>query len=149
MKKLAVVLFAFFLSTGLNAQTKSESLARKSEFVPKTHKIVFQLSSEDTLVHKALMKQLNNISTVAPDSELKVVCQGPGLAMLLKNKSIVQEKIQQLKKKKIEFVACEFSMSEKKITKEQMLPEAGFVKYGILEIVTKQEQGWSYIRSGF
>jgi intracellular sulfur oxidation DsrE/DsrF family protein len=32
---------------------------------------------------------------------------------------------------------------------EKIIPEAGFVKAGIIEIVTKQEQGWSYIKSGF
>ena len=69
--------------------------------------------------------------------------------MLITDKTIVREKIQQLIKKNIEFMACEFSMSEKNISKEKIIAEAGFVKAGIIEIVTKQEQGWSYIKSGF
>jgi intracellular sulfur oxidation DsrE/DsrF family protein len=40
-------------------------------------------------------------------------------------------------------------MKDRKITKEMMIPEAGYVPYGILEIVEKQEQGWSYIKAGF
>jgi intracellular sulfur oxidation DsrE/DsrF family protein len=113
------------------------------------HKIVFQLTTDDTLAHKSLMKQLNNITSVAPDTKIEVVCHGPGLSMLMKEKSIVREKIQQLKKKNIEFAACEFSMSEKNIPKEKIISEAVFVKAGIIEIVTRQEQGWSYIKSGF
>lgn len=113
------------------------------------HKIVFQLQSGDTLAHKALMKQLNNIVSVFPDTKVEVVCHGPGLDMLVSGKSIVSEKVKQLTLKGINFVACEFSMSERNVTREAILPEAGTVKYGIMEIVTKQEEGWSYIKAGF
>lgn len=113
------------------------------------HKIIFQLSIDDSLAHKALMKQLNNITTVAPGTKIEVVCHGPGLNMLVLGKTTVQEKILQMKMKGVVFVACEFSMSERNVPKEKIIPEAGFVKAGIIEIVTKQEQGWSYIKSGF
>lgn len=140
MKKILLFVMAFAFANTLTAQTKTDN---------KKHKIVFQLASDDTLVHKALMKQLNNIVTVAPETKVEVVVQGGGLTMLMLNKTIVQEKIAQLKKKNVEFMACEFSMTDRKITKEMMIPEAGFVPYGILEIVAKQEEGWSYIKSGF
>ena len=113
------------------------------------HKIIFQLTTDDSLAHKALMKQLNNITTVAPDTKIEVVCHGPGLNMLVLGKTTVQEKILQMKMKGVVFMACEFSMSERNVPKEKIIPEAGFVKAGIIEIVTKQEQGWSYIKSGF
>ena len=51
--------------------------------------------------------------------------------------------------KGIVFNACEFSMQERKVEKAQILPGVGYVKAGILEIVEKQEQGWSYIKAGF
>lgn len=54
-----------------------------------------------------------------------------------------------MKKKGVEFVAGEFSMSERNVPKENIIAEAGFVKGGIIEIVTRQEEGWSYIKSGF
>jgi intracellular sulfur oxidation DsrE/DsrF family protein len=113
------------------------------------HKIVFQLSTEDTLAHKALMKQLNNITTVAPDTKIEVVCHGPGLNMLISSKTTVLLKIRELVKKDIQFVACEFSMKERNVDKTAIVQESGFVKAGIIEIVEKQEAGWSYIKSGF
>lgn len=114
-----------------------------------THRIVFQLQTADSLVHKSLMKQLNNILTVAPGSELEVVCHGPGLQMLLTDKSRVSDKVAVLTVKGVHFVACEFSMSEQKVGKDKLIPAAGIVPYGLLEIVGKQEAGWSYIKSGF
>lgn len=136
MKK--IILLAL-LAFGLNAaQTQTAE-----------HKIVFQLSVNDTMAHKALMKQLGNILTVAPSTQIEIVCHGPGMEMLMINKSIVIEKIANFKNKGVVFHACEFSMKERNISKTNIIPSATFVPAGIIEIVSKQEQGWSYIKSGF
>jgi len=121
----------------------------KNKSKESVHKIVFQLTTNDTMAHKSLMKQLSNITSVAPTTKIEVVCHGPGLDMLVTGKTIVQEKIKQLKAIGVDFVACEFSIKERNVPIEKIISEAGFVKAGIIEIVTKQEQGWSYIKSGF
>ena len=151
MKKLLAAVI--FLSAGFSINAQNEKHVFAEEQMNKAekpvHKIIFQLTTEDTLAHNALMKQLNNIITVSSDSKLEVVCHGPGLNMLVIGKTTVQDKMQQMKKKGVTFVACEFSMSERKVTKEKIIAEADFVKAGIIEIVSKQEAGWSYIKSGF
>ena len=139
MKNLFLMVIMLISAHSITAQTTTN----------KQHKIVFQLTTDDTLAHKSLMKQLNNITSVAPDTKIEVVCHGPGLNMLVKGKSPVQEKITALIMKDIVFMACEFSMSERNVSKDKIIPEAGFVKAGIIEIVTRQEEGWSYIKSGF
>jgi intracellular sulfur oxidation DsrE/DsrF family protein len=147
MKKLLVALMALAAINTAAIQKVTGQVSAPGE--SKQHKIIFQLSIDDSLAHKALMKQLNNITTVAPGTKIEVVCHGPGLNMLVTGKTVVQDKIIQLIKKDIVFVACEFSMSERNVPKEKIIPQAGFVKAGIVEIVTRQEQGWSYIKSGF
>lgn len=151
MKKLLVAVILLMAAVSVNAQTEKHVCPGDEMKTAKkaVHKIIFQITTEDTLAQKALMKQLNNILTLAPDTKLEVVCHGPGLNMLVTSKTIVQDKIAQMKKKGVEFVACEFSMSERNVPKEIIIAEAGFVKGGIIEIVTKQEEGWSYIKSGF
>jgi intracellular sulfur oxidation DsrE/DsrF family protein len=99
------------------------------------------------MVHKALMKQLNNIKSVAPTTEIEVVCHGPGLDMLLADKSKVRAKIKLATEMGVEFKACEFSIKERGIDRNLIISDSGFVPAGIIEIVTKQEQGWSYIKS--
>lgn len=131
----------FFLAFSAAAQTNSLP-SEKAE-----HKIIFQFSSSDTTAHKQLMKQFNNILTISPSTKIEVVCQGGGLEILMSGKTIVGEKIKNLSEKGVLFKACEFAMKERKIEHSQMIPQAGFVPAGILEIVSKQEQGWSYIRS--
>lgn len=150
MKQLFLTLLTIIAFTTASAQNKGAQDPDASHpGKNKTRHIIFQLTSDDTLSHKALMKQLNNLSTVDPTAKIEVVCHGPGLGMLVAEKTTVRDKIQKLKSRGIEFVACEFAMSERSLSKDKMIPEAGFVKYGIIEIVSKQEEGWSYIKSGF
>ncbi len=114
------------------------------------HRIVMQLSSNDTLVWKGLMNNLKHLKAGWGDSVLiEVVAHGPGLDFLTKGKTTQQEKINHFKKMGIMFIACENTMMERKIPKESIIAEAAFVKMGIGEIVRKQEQGWSYIKAGF
>ena len=112
------------------------------------HKIIFQLTSGDTSSHKQLMKQFTNILSVSPTTQIEVVCHGPGLDMLVSDKSVVQDKLKALSVKGVLFMACEFSIKERKVDRTKILPSAGFVPAGIIEIVNKQEQGWSYIKAG-
>lgn len=154
MKKNFVLLLIAFILGNLSLSAQETSAAQKNnknEMVNEQslHKIIFQLTSSDTLSHKALMKQLNNILTVAPSTKIEVVCHGPGLDMLLSNKTTVREKVKAAKNRGVEFMACEFSIKERKLLKEDIITEAGFVPAGIIEIISKQEAGWSYIKSGF
>lgn len=150
---LKLILITLILSVNnLHAQKASDSERIKdvqTDLTKPIHKIVFQLTTSDTSAHKALMKQLVNIKTVAPDTKIEVVCHGPGLDLLLSNKTVVHEKIKTAKEKGVEFIACEFSLKERKLDKSTIISEAGFVPAGIIEIVIKQEQGWTYIKSGF
>jgi len=114
------------------------------------HRIVMQLSSNDTLVWKGLMNNLKHLKAGWGDSVLiEVVAHGPGLDFLTKGKTTQEEKISHFKKMGIIFIACENTMMERKISKESIIAEAAFVRMGIGEIVRKQEQGWSYIKVGF
>jgi uncharacterized protein len=47
------------------------------------------------------------------------------------------------------FLACENTIAERKLDRSKIIPEAGFVKAGIIHIVERQEDGWSYIKAGF
>ena len=112
------------------------------------HKLVIQLTSQDSLVHKNLIKQMNNIMAAAPNTQIEVVCHGPGISILQLSQSTVLSALQKLKGKAT-FIACENTLIEKKIPKTDIIPEADFVKAGIVQIIIRQEQGWSYVKAGF
>lgn len=114
------------------------------------HRVVMQLSSNDTLVWKGLMNNLKNMKAGWGDSvQVEVVAHGPGVEMLMAGKTTQLEKIRLNVSMGIVFVVCENTLRERNIPKESIIPEAGFVKMGIGEIILKQEVGWSYIKAGF
>ncbi len=142
MKKLLTLLFvALFALKGLHSQAQT---TRQPE-----HRIVMQLTSGDTTAYNGLMKQLRNLTTGWGDSvQIEVVCHGPGMNLLLTAQTQHADKIYAFQKKGIRFVACENTLRERNIRKEEVLPGMDYVPMGIAEIVMKQEQGWSYIKAG-
>ena len=46
----------------------------------------------------------------------------------------------------VQIVACENTMSNQKLARDDMLPRIGYVKAGVVELMQKQQLGWSYIR---
>ena len=121
----------------------------KAQDTPPKHRIVMQLVSGDTVVHKGLMRQLRNMLEAAPTLQMEVVCHGPGMDLLMSDRSIVSDKVNEFSKRGIVFLACENTIKERNLDRSKVLPEAGFVKAGIIHIVERQEQGWSYIKAGF
>ena len=113
------------------------------------HKIVYDLSSSDTSDHSIVLRQFNNILKEAPDAQLEVVCHGGGVYMLVKNKTILEEKMNELVKRgKISFKICANSMRRYSIDKSELISLAEVVPVAMLELSSKQQQGWSYIRAG-
>ena len=130
------------------AQKKEKQTKKETLTVQVPRKIVMQMTSGDTTVHKMLMKQLSNILTVAPDTKIEVVCHGPGLSMLVESKAIVNNKIAASKAKGVDFVACRYSMKERNVAEAEINSNARIAEAGIIEIVDRQNEGYVYIKAG-
>lgn len=138
MKNLLLLLaLAFTVVTGM------------AQDAPRQHRIVMQLTSGDTLVHKNLMRQFKNMLEAAPTAQIEVVCHGPGMDLLMTDRSIVQGKVKEFVAKGVAFLACDNTIRERELDPAKVMPEAGHVKAGIIHIVERQEDGWSYIKAGF
>ncbi len=79
--------------------------------------------------------------------EVELVAFGPGI-MILKSNSAVAKDIKAMQDKKVQFMACENSMKFHNLTLADLLSDVHPVPSGIVELVTKQEQGWIYIKGG-
>lgn len=117
----------------------------------KEHRIVFEFTKGDTASFTTMMRQLNNITNAtAGNAKLEVVCYGPGLHMLMTGKTTVQRQIADFSQKyNVVFAACEASMERQGIVKSQLIPQVVTVPLATLEISSKQQEGWSYIKAGF
>jgi intracellular sulfur oxidation DsrE/DsrF family protein len=125
------------------------SLSVRALAQTKTHHVLFAVTSPEESDWKLAMGNLNNAlnGLGGPDKvEIEVVAFGPGLAILKKD-SAVKADIQALEKH-VRFVACENSMRIQHVTLPDLAEGVGSVPSGIVEVITKQEQNWSYIKAG-
>lgn len=125
------------------------SLAQNQPVDKKKHKVVIQLTSNDTLVHKALIKQIRNVQAAAPNTKIEVVCHNNGITFLQAAVSKQCPAIAECKQSGVDFVACENTMRERKIIREELVAECRTVPAGLVEIIDKQEKGWAYVKAGF
>ena len=87
------------------------------------------------------------MATSYPKSNFEVVVYGAAVSMFVKDQSSVSKDIgTACTKKNVSFVVCEQAMKKHNIDKSQLLPGIAMVPDGILEIVTKQGEGWGYIK---
>jgi uncharacterized protein len=111
------------------------------------YKVVFDITSSDTAAHKTVIRQMRGISQSRPDAQLEVAIYGDALAMAMKDKSIIADAIQELSSnKKASFKVCGATMKRHNVDKTQLLPGVEVVPDAIFEIVTKQHEGWGYIK---
>ena len=113
------------------------------------HKVVMHLQSSDSMVHKSLVNQISNIKKELPDAQLELVCHGPGIEFLTMKNGKYANKIQKLNLKDVVLVGCEFTMKQRNYKKEDLVPFASTVPYGIVEILKKEQENWLYIKMGF
>ncbi|MDN3690243.1 DsrE family protein [Cyclobacterium jeungdonense] len=134
MKKIILLCPFLIISIGVWAQSNPV-------------KIVFDITSKDEATHQAALRHVTMMSTSYPDSEFEVVVYAGAYPMVLKASSAVAEEIQQFEgNERVTFVVCEATLKRHQINPSQLLAGVKTVPDGILEIVTKQGEGWGYIK---
>ena len=85
--------------------------------------------------------------------EIDIVAFGPGLAMYRADKSTVADRIAHFAESgfpsKIQFSACnntKTAMEKAEGHPIPLLPQVTIVPSGVVQIMERQEQGWSYVR---
>ncbi len=112
------------------------------------YNVVFDLTSKDTSDHKTVIRWLSEISKERPDAKLEVVLYGQSLDMVRKDKSTVAPALQQLtQNKNVSVKVCAAAMKRHDIDATQLLPGVSIVPDGIYEIITRQKEGWGYIKA--
>jgi intracellular sulfur oxidation DsrE/DsrF family protein len=113
------------------------------------YKVVFDMSSRDTVNQQAIVREIGLITGATPDAKLEVVIYGQGLDLAVKDRSPQQAAVQKLiAENKASFKVCAMTMKRNNIDQSQLVPGVEVVPDGIYEIISKQQQGWGYIKVG-
>ena len=134
MKKITLTLMLIMFTIISNAQ--------KADY-----KVVFDFTSKDTINQQTLLREMSLIKQYNPDAKLEAVIYGQGLSLVTNGVSNRAEEIARLSSQKdVSFKVCELSMKRQNIDKSQLLSGVGTVPDGIYEIISKQGDGWGYIK---
>lgn len=129
------------------------STVSADEFVQ--HKIIFQINDNDAARMNLVLNNVANVNKYYLDkgetAQIEVVAYGPGLNMLIENKSPVKDRIKSFSQNfdNVEFKACHNTykaMSKKAGKNIKLLPQAKMVDAGVIHLIKRQEEGWSYLR---
>lgn len=164
-KTVTLILGIFYFALSASAQIKNNGINNRQQKPGNTaagysqnkktnravkHHVVIQVSSGDSLVWKAVMNNIKHLKDSWADSvQIEVVAHGPGIDMLVIAKTTQQKRMAEFKQMGVVFKGCENTLKQRNISREEIIPEAGFVPSGIGEVIMKQEQGWSYLKAGF
>lgn len=113
------------------------------------YNVVIDVTSKDTVVHHMVMNWVKEITNVDPNANVEVVFYGKSLDMITKDRSVVADSvIKYTANKNVKFRVCAVAMKNNNIDKSQLLQGVGTVPDGIYEIVSKEHDGWGYIKAG-
>jgi hypothetical protein len=110
-------------------------------------KMVIQVSDNDPAKWNLALNNAKNIQKdIGKDKvDLEIVAYGPGIGML-KAESEVANRIQEAVESGVQVMACENTMRNQKLNKTDMNTKVGYVSSGVVEIMQKQQQGYTYLR---
>jgi len=112
------------------------------------YRVVFDVTSSDTVLHKMVLRWVSEVLTADPNAEVEVVFYAKSLDMITKDKSTVADNVMKFAaKKNVAFRACAVAMKNNNVEKSQLLEGVGTVPDGIYEIISKQHEGWGYIKA--
>lgn len=111
------------------------------------YKIVFDITTGDTTVHQRVIRWINGITKAHPDAMVEVVFYGKSLTMVETETSTTPNEIKTLAgSKNVTFVVCEQAMKVHKVDKSQLLVGVKTVPDALYELISKQQDGYGYIK---
>jgi uncharacterized protein len=84
----------------------------------KDYKVVFDLTSKDTVDQKTVIRWVNEVAKAEPTAQIEVVMYGQGLALATQGRSLVTDDVLRLaQNKNIAFKVCQVAMKNQGIEK--------------------------------
>ena len=113
----------------------------------KKQRVIFQVSDNDPAKWNLALNNAKNVQTdLGKDNvQIEIVAYGPGLGML-KSDSKVADRLAGALDDSVGLIACENTMQNTKVSRDDMYGGVAFVQAGVTHIMKRQQEGWAYIR---
>ena len=107
--------FALTMTTASRAEDTSDA---------EPLKVVVHVNMSDPGTQGAGLRNVGNILKEEPTAKVEVVCHAAGIGLVVKTRSDHSDAVATLLKKGVTFVACENTMRQNAIRKDDLLPGA-------------------------
>jgi len=133
------------LAMALSFAAGSSTLAVAAEKKP--HHVVFHVTDNDPVKwNQALNNSANLQKAVGKENiDVEIVVNGPGLDMM-KFDSVVANRMSEATNNGVALLACGATMKAANVSEKDLHAGVKVVPGGVVEIMQKQEAGWSYIK---
>ena len=139
-----ILLLMVFVLSFVRAETE---FAEPKPAIDNPRQIVFSIPSGEIDEMNRILSTVNNVMKFyrPENTEVVIVAYGQGLKSLLKKGDAnVRKRIEALMTYDVEFIACGNTMKTLHIDKKDLLDDIGFATAGIVEIIERQLQGYTY-----
>jgi len=111
------------------------------------YRVVFDLTSRDSLDQKAVLRWLREVSTSSPTAQMEVVMYAKGFELVMPDRSAYIADVKEaMKNPNVAFRVCAIALKNNNVDKSQLLSGVQTVPDGIHELVLKQQDNWGYIK---
>jgi len=110
-------------------------------------RMVIQVSDNDSGKWNLALNNAKNIQKDLGNAnvDLEIIAYGPGINML-KAESEVGNRINEAVASGVKVLACQNTMRNQKLNKEDMLSSISYVPAGVIQIMQQQQKGYAYLR---
>jgi len=143
---LSVSIILFLILIGMQVPFIQKSATSIHADRAADYEVVFDITSKDVAAQQQVIREAGLIKEAHPEAKVEVVLYGKSLDLILKDKSTHVEDVQKLVSEGVAFRVCHIAMDHHHITESQLIKGVGTVPDGIYEIISKQKQGWGYIK---
>jgi len=113
----------------------------------KKHGVVFHVTDSDPAKWNQALNNAANLQKAMgkENMDIEIVVNGKGLDMM-KFDSVVGSRMNDAMKNGVQLLACGATMKAAKVTEKDLHQGVKVVPGGVVEIMQKQEAGWTYIK---
>src|SRR6478609_5051713 len=102
------------------------------------YRVVFDLTSRDTLDQKAVLRWIREVSTSSPKAQMEVVMYAKGFELVMPERSAyIAEVKEAMKNPNVSFKVCAIALRNNSIAQSELLAGVQTVPDGIHELVMK------------
>lgn len=135
MRRILAMVFVLLAAAGL-AQAQDTP-----------YRVVFDLTSNDSLNQRSVMRWVKEVTQANPQAQVEVVMYGKGFELVMPERSTYIHDVENaVTNPNVKFKVCEVALKNNNVSKSAILNSVSTVPDGIYEIISKQHEGWGYIK---